>query len=146
MPGVTVKLSGPFFRENVPLVIGAALRAAVGDVVAEGERAVKLQLYPGHGLRKGRYRGSIHGETTSVGAGVALAAAGVTSGQFFASPHGIIHDSHVIYGPWLEGVSSRNETTRFKGYAMFRNAKQQLERKKRGILEHRIQQALRRLK
>jgi len=42
-------------------------------------------------------------------------------------------------------VSSRNETTRFKGYAMFRNAKQQLERMKRGILEHRIQQALRRL-
>ena len=130
MPGVTVKLSGPFFRENVPLVIGAALRAAVGDVVAEGERAVKLQLYPGHGWVTGRYAGGIHGEMAPVS----------------ASPHGIIHDSQVIYGPWLEGTSSRNETTRFKGYAMFRNAKQQLERKKRGILEHRIQQALRRLK
>jgi hypothetical protein len=26
------------------------------------------------------------------------------------------------YGPWLEGVGSRNQTTRFKGYHAFRNA------------------------
>jgi len=146
MPGVTVKLSGPFFRENVPLVIGAALRAAVGDVVAEGERAVKLQLYPGHGLRKGRYRGSIHGETTSVGAGVALAAAGVTSGQFFASPHGIIHDSHVIYGPWLEGVSSRNQASRFKGYALWRRTRDKLQGLAHQILLHHVNKAIARLR
>lgn len=38
-----------------------------------------------------------------------------------------IFDSGVIYGPWLEGVSSRNRTTRFKGYATFRKVKQQLQ-------------------
>lgn len=27
-----------------------------------------------------------------------------------------------VYGPWLEGVGSRNETTRFKGYHAFRIA------------------------
>lgn len=27
-----------------------------------------------------------------------------------------------VYGPWLEGVGSRNETTRFKGYHAFRKA------------------------
>lgn len=32
----------------------------------------------------------------------------------------LITDGGVIYGPWLEGTSSRNETTRFKGYASFR--------------------------
>jgi hypothetical protein len=32
------------------------------------------------------------------------------------------------YGPWLEGVGSRNETTRFKGYHGFRLAGQQLSR------------------
>ncbi len=27
-----------------------------------------------------------------------------------------------VYGPWLEGVGSRNRTTRFKGYHAFRRA------------------------
>ena len=31
-----------------------------------------------------------------------------------------ITDGGVIYGPWLEGTGSRNETTQFKGYASFR--------------------------
>lgn len=34
-----------------------------------------------------------------------------------------------VYGPWLEGVGSRNETTRFKGYHAFRKAAQALERR-----------------
>lgn len=34
-----------------------------------------------------------------------------------------------VYGPWLEGVGSRNATTRFKGYHAFRNAAQALERR-----------------
>lgn len=32
-----------------------------------------------------------------------------------------------VYGPWLEGVGSRNNTTRFKGYHAFRKAAQALE-------------------
>lgn len=32
-----------------------------------------------------------------------------------------------VYGPWLEGVGSRNNTTRFKGYHAFRNAARALE-------------------
>ncbi len=35
-----------------------------------------------------------------------------------------VNDSGVLYGGWLEGVSSRNQTTRFKGYASFRRAAQ----------------------
>lgn len=38
-----------------------------------------------------------------------------------------ITDGGVIYGPWLEGVGSRNRTTRFKGYATFRRVAQQLD-------------------
>lgn len=33
-----------------------------------------------------------------------------------------------VYGPWLEGVGSRNNTTRFKGYHAFRKAAQALDR------------------
>lgn len=34
-----------------------------------------------------------------------------------------------VYGPWLEGVGSRNNTTRFKGYHAFRKAAMRLERR-----------------
>jgi hypothetical protein len=44
-----------------------------------------------------------------------------------------VTDSNVIYGGWLEGISSRNRTTRFKGYHHFRIAKQRMERRKRQI-------------
>lgn len=33
-----------------------------------------------------------------------------------------VNDRGVIYGAWLEGTSSRNQSTRFKGYASFRKA------------------------
>lgn len=37
-----------------------------------------------------------------------------------------ITDQGVIYGPWLEGTSHRNQTTRFKGYATFRRTVQEI--------------------
>ena len=40
-----------------------------------------------------------------------------------------------VYGPWLEGVGSRNSTTRFKGYHAFRKAAYALERRIEGIGE-----------
>lgn len=38
-----------------------------------------------------------------------------------------------VYGPWLEGVGSRNATTRFKGYHAFRRAAQALEERIEGM-------------
>jgi hypothetical protein len=126
-PSVVVRLRGPFFSTTIPPAIVGVLNDAIGDLVTEGESKVKLQLYPGHGLITGHYRRSIHGEIAS-------------------SLHGRIHDSKVIYGPWLEGVSSRNQTTRFKGFAMFRNARQQLDRIAAGVLQNRVSKALARLR
>lgn len=40
----------------------------------------------------------------------------------------VIDDRGVIYGDWLEGTGSRNQTTRFKGYHSFRRAAQQTQR------------------
>lgn len=40
----------------------------------------------------------------------------------------MVHDSGVIYGGWLEGVSSRNITTRFKGYHTFRLVAQDIRK------------------
>lgn len=39
-----------------------------------------------------------------------------------------VTDQGVVYGPWLEGVGSRNSpVTRFKGYATFRRVAGQVE-------------------
>lgn len=43
--------------------------------------------------------------------------------------HPQVTDGGVVYGPWLEGVGSRNfPVTRFRGYASFRRASQKTER------------------
>ena len=39
----------------------------------------------------------------------------------------VVTDQGVIYGPWLNGTGSRNETTRFKGYPHWRLATQQAQ-------------------
>lgn len=46
-----------------------------------------------------------------------------------------VTDNGVIYGPWLEGVSERNKTTSFKGYASFRKGMQETIRKLPALLE-----------
>lgn len=47
----------------------------------------------------------------------------------------LVHANQVVYGPWLEGTSSRNQTTRFKGYQLFRRAAQETQRKVPEILD-----------
>jgi hypothetical protein len=54
-----------------------------------------------------------------------------------------VHDSGVVYGPWLEGTSSRNATTRFKGYSTWRRIRQRVEREAHVFVERHIMLALR---
>jgi hypothetical protein len=122
---VNVSVSGPLFQHGGAPVRNA-IDEAIKDLMAEGEERVKDQLYKGHGLLTGHYRRSVHGELVK-------------------SLHGVVNDSNVVYGPWLEGVGSRNQTTRFKGYAMFRNATQHLQRIAHDILRRRIGDVTRRL-
>lgn len=44
-----------------------------------------------------------------------------------------VWDSNVIYGGWIEGVSSRNKATRFKGYHTFRLVQQSMQQDKEKI-------------
>lgn len=46
-----------------------------------------------------------------------------------------VSDGGVIYGGWLEGISSRNRTTRFKGYHVFRDIQQQLAKDKEKLAQ-----------
>lgn len=58
----------------------------------------------------------------------------------------VVHDRGVIYGPWLEGTSSRNARSRFKGYHAFRTATRDLEHNAQTYLRPVIDAALRRLR
>jgi hypothetical protein len=57
----------------------------------------------------------------------------------------VVHDRGIVYGPWLEGVSSRNRTTRFKGYASFRRAKQDVGNQVPALLRPSLRNLLERL-
>lgn len=56
-----------------------------------------------------------------------------------------ITDSNVIYGNWLEGTSSRNRETRFKGYHTFRRAQQILPQRAMFIARRHVSRAVREL-
>lgn len=38
-----------------------------------------------------------------------------------------VNDRGIVYGPWLEGISGRNRTTRFRGYHSFEHASHDAE-------------------
>lgn len=57
----------------------------------------------------------------------------------------VVNDRGVVYGPWLEGVGSRNRTTRFKGYAAFRRGKQAVRAKVPRLLQHALSRYTNRL-
>lgn len=107
-----------------PLYDGGAARA-VEDFLAEASREVaeagvnEVQARLGQVLQHdtGHYRGQ------------------VTTDRTTGEGNWIVTDGGVIYGAWLEGTSSRNKTTRFKGYQTFRRTRQWLSDRAMSIAE-----------
>ena len=117
--GVNVELKGPLFSRGGQ-IIDSVSREFIQRLVELGEQKLDTTLRPRPsgvylsvlGARKGQnstgnYRRNVKGYSYR------------TSGK--------ITDGGVIYGSWLEGTSSRNQTTRFKGYASFRRTSQWLQ-------------------
>ena len=57
----------------------------------------------------------------------------------------VVHDSDVIYGPWLAGTGSRNSDDGFRGYTHWRKTKQRLEVEAPKILIGTLRQLVRKL-
>jgi hypothetical protein len=57
----------------------------------------------------------------------------------------VVHDRRTIYGPWLEGISQRNRTSRFKGYHSMRRATQAVLPKVLTLAHHAMPPFLRRM-
>lgn len=73
---------------------------------------------------------------------------GYYESRITAEPQGdywTVTDGGVIYGPWLEGVGRRNQTTRFKGYSTFRRITQELQRVAPKIAERIVMDRVRRI-
>ena len=131
---VTIDLIGPFFRKGGEPV-RKALQDTIQQLVEMGEQRLDQTLRPrpegvylrvqqaGKGKAStGHYRRSLHAKVSNLA--------------------GRIDDGNVIYGSWLEGTSSRNQTTRFKGYSSFRRTAQYLNKEKGKVLLKHVEKAI----
>lgn len=51
----------------------------------------------------------------------------------------------VVWSPWLEGTSKRNETTKFKGYGLFRKTRLQLQKMAPQIAQEQLDKVISRM-
>lgn len=121
----TTTTHGPIFNGEAERAAADYVDAAQTAVAEEGVNLVQARLANVLQHPTGYYQSQIH---------VA------SSGQYPA-----VSDSGVIYGPWLEGVGSRNAKTRFKGYATFRKVRDDLQRRAQSIAEPLLRQYLGRM-
>lgn len=110
-----VRLSGPLFDGRVEADVPHAIQEALDQVAGQGLADVHMNLDT-----------SIRHPTPYYETQIRVEAAGNDRS---------VNDRGIIYGPWLEGVGSRNITTHFKGYASFRRAAQSLEHKAQGLTQ-----------
>ena len=136
---VKVATQGPLFTSKATRLMGKAVDSAIREVVQKGEQRLAEQLRPRPagvflsvsqaGEKKasqGHYRRNISSEVKNM------------------SP--MIHDGDVEYGPWLEGVSSRNDSTRFKGYHQYKATSTYLQKIAKGIFNAHLRHWAKRMK
>ena len=135
---VAVEVDGKLFAAGASDYIVQGLERTVRDIVDLGEQRLDEMLRPRPAgvylsfseakkgkYSTGRYRKNLHAKSKGL--------------------HGRIDDGGVIYGPWLEGTSSRNQTTRFKGYSSFRKTAQLMQEKAPEILTQHMNWAVAKL-
>lgn len=119
----TFELSGPLFDGRLEAAVAAAVEDAEQDIADHGVLIVREEL--GHVLQHptGFYASQIQTDRARAGLEVS--------------------DGGVVYGPWLAGSSGRNRSTRFKGYAHWRAAKQRLQAAAYEIADRDVAKAIR---
>ena len=106
---------GPIFDGRAVAAVAAFRDDAERKVAEAGVTEVRAQLGQVLQNETGFYRSHVIAERASDDYGVT--------------------DQDVIYGSWLEGTSSRNQSTRFKGYGTFRKVRQWLDGRAGSIAE-----------
>ena len=121
-----VKVSGPIFDGVADRVVEKVLDEANREL---GERGQSLIQSAANAMdRSGR-------------GGTGRAAAGV---ELQSRPGGYriwgSMNAGQVWWPWLEGTSSRNRTTKFKGYHTFRETAKKLDDQAADVLERKLQE------
>lgn len=126
---VHVTMTGPLFQGDFEQRVQASVVKMVRKLIETGNENLANLLrkrpegvYLEDGQSTGNYRRNVQPEFQQGGL------------------YGLITDGGVVYGPWLEGTSSRNETTRFKGYAAFRRTAETLNAKAGEIVAREAQE------
>lgn len=112
MPGIEISAKttakGAIWSQLIGREAGARAELVEHKVAERGRQLVKERLHRVLQHPTGYYESQIATERTGVSWRVT--------------------DSDVIYGPWLEGIGSRNfPVTRFPGYFTFRSVTEQLQ-------------------
>lgn len=123
MSGITVK-GGPDMKKAAGLITNAVEQSGE-DVAQEAYNEIRKRLRSVLKNPTGHYESRVTTSTQSNGV--------------------VLTDGGVIYGPWLEGVSSRNNSSRFKGYHTFRMVLQDMTKRADEIAENTIAEAVRKL-
>lgn len=106
MADVEITASGPLFDGRAARALAAVAEEARDQIAEFGEEVALREMGMAFQHPTGYYESNV--KTTVVSADTAQ-----------------VDDSGVLYGPWLEGVGSRNApVTRFEGYHHWRIAKQ----------------------
>lgn len=104
MTDVEVRLSGPMFDQRYDAVVAEFIDAAKADIADVG---LNFMHFSTEAFKR---------------------PTGYWESQLRTDRQGddiVVHDD-VVYNAWLEGVGSRNASTRFKGYRIWRRSTQKL--------------------
>ncbi|HTY35424.1 hypothetical protein [Mycobacterium sp.] len=119
MAGVQITTVGPIFDGEAEV----ALAALATEIVSQVADAALSDL-------QARFHETFMAPTGAYESQVVKNLASPTSAE--------IGDGGSRYGPWLEGTSHRNQTTRFKGYHNFRFVTQTYQRQKAAAIATQI--------
>jgi len=125
-PTTTFKLKGPMFEKPTQISLGftqAVNRGLLDLVIIEGSNRVKEALWgpTSDSAYKTSTPSQRHGAKTRTlkrAIGGSVPRDGI--GQIDAGENQ--YGANLIYSNWVEGISSRNKRSTFKGYQMFQNA------------------------
>lgn len=126
MVDINVTYKGAIFDGSAPKQVEIILERSTEEVAQETYDAVRARLASVLRHPTGYYQSKVQIDRGSS-----------------ANPK--VNDGGVVYGPWLEGVGSRNKTSRFKGYRTFRTVAQEMNAKAEAIAQKVVDREIGRL-
>ncbi|RPE40271.1 hypothetical protein EDD90_3307 [Streptomyces sp. Ag109_O5-1] len=115
--GISLRLKGPIVEGRGPAIVKAMTEVAIEELADYTRYEVLMQLDSVLQHPTGYYESQIVKDRVAP--------------DIYS-----VNDSGVIYGPWLEGIGSRNApVTKFEGYHTFRTVRNRMAQKAMAISE-----------